>query len=126
MLPLFRSPVPGILQAGGSLPEEVARLLDRMADRPERFAWVVPTGRRKRALVQDWLELRDGAETITHSDTPPRSRDLFSWCEGTEPATSSATPLPIARGPEKKHATILPRFFTLESFVAGALQFGLR
>src|SRR5438128_6154457 len=128
MLTLFRSPVPGVLQASRSLPEEVARLLERMADRPERFAWVVPTGRRKRALVKDWLAVktRDGAETITHSDTPPRSRDLFSWCEGTEPATSSAVPLAIARGSEKKHATILPRFFTLESFVAEALQFGVR
>src|SRR5207249_11615849 len=58
--------------------------------------------------------------------TPSGSRDLFSWCEGTEPARSSATPLAIARGSEKKHTTILPRFFTLESFVAEALQFGVR
>src|SRR5438067_2234537 len=128
MLTIIRSLVPGVLQASGSLPEEIARVLGRMAERPERFAWVVPTGRRKRALVQDWLAVktRDGAERIAHPDTPPRSRDLFSWCEDTEPATSSAVPLAIARGPEKKHTTILPRFFTLESFVAEALQFGLR
>jgi hypothetical protein len=55
LVTLFRSPVPGILQAKESLPDEVARLLERVAERPERFAWIVPTGRRKRALVQDWV-----------------------------------------------------------------------
>src|SRR2546430_2965994 len=100
MLTLIRSPVPGVLQAGGRLPEEVARVLGRMAERPERFAWVVPTGRRKRALVQDWLALkvRDGAERSIHFNPPPQSRDLFSWCEGAEPAMGSAAPLAIARG----------------------------
>src|SRR5438874_11730715 len=77
MLTLFRSPIPGILQAGGSLPGEVARLLERIAERPERFAWVVPTGRRKRALVKDWLAVQagDAAKSSGHPHPgPPPSR----------------------------------------------------
>src|SRR5438128_6858562 len=125
MLTIFRSPIPGILQAVGSLPEEIARLLERIAERPERFAWVVPTGRRKRALVKDWLAVQagDAAKSSGHSHpSPPPSRgresahdlsrressqdliekktsqDLFDWCEGNERAAASDSPRAIGRG----------------------------
>jgi hypothetical protein len=71
MLTLIRSPVPSILQASASLPEEVARLLERVRERPEKFAWVVPTGRRKRALVQDWI----AAAPTPIKPHPPRARE---------------------------------------------------
>src|SRR5882724_3544643 len=98
MLTLIRSPVPGILQAGDSLPDEVARVKACVVERPERVAWVVPTGRRKRAMVQDWLRL---------APSPPAP---LPQGERGEKAV-----VPLA--PEKS-AAVLPRFFTLESFVA--------
>src|SRR5437773_7134241 len=125
MLTLIRSPIPGILQASGSLPGEVARLLERIAERPERFAWVVSTGRRKRALVKDWLAVQagDAAKSSGHPHPgPPPSRgresghdlsrressqdliekktsqDLFDWCEDSERAAASDSPRAIGRG----------------------------
>src|SRR5262249_53546862 len=56
---------------------------------------------------------------------------LFEWLETSEPGTTRAnlvSPLPHGRGSDgpSRHASILPRFFTLESFVSEALEHGLR
>src|SRR6266568_2356274 len=104
MLTLIRSPVSGILQAGDSLPDEVARVKACVVERPERFAWVVPTGRRKRAIVHDWLAI---------SPSPPAPLPQGARGEEVSPGTPRA-------------AAVLPRFFTLESFVAEALQYSPR
>src|SRR5947209_10861814 len=61
MLTIIRSPIPGILQAGESLPGDAADLLNRVGERPQRFVWIVPTGRRRRALVQEWLGEKSAA-----------------------------------------------------------------
>ncbi len=115
MLTLVRSPVSGILQAGDSLPDEVARVKACVVERPERFAWVVPTGRRKRAMVHDWLHL---------VPSPPAPLPQGERGErAATPPTLEKVEVGLTRS---KSASILPRFFTLESFVAEALQYSPR
>src|SRR5207249_1281451 len=116
MLTIFRSPIPGILQAVGSLPGEVARLLERMAERPERFAWIVPTGRRKRALVHDWLAI-----SKMQSESRPFRSGLLPRLAATR-GSHQAEP----RDGVSNRARVFPRFLTLESFVAEALQYSPR
>src|SRR5438128_9104885 len=93
MLTLIGSPVSGILQAGDSLPDEVARVKACVVERPERFAWVVPTGRRKRAMVHEWPRF---------APSPPAPLPQGERGEETSPGSPRA-------------AAVLPRFFTLES-----------
>src|SRR5438876_10194462 len=108
MLSLFRSPAPGILQATDSLPEEAARVLERMAERPERFAWIVPTGRRKRALVHDWLAI-----SKMQSESPPFRNGLLPRLAATRGSYEAER-----RDGVSNRASVFPRFFSLESFVA--------
>src|ERR1700730_18599221 len=102
MLILVSSPMPGVLQAGERLPGEAARAVASVRQRQENSGWVVPTCRRKRAMVHDWLEI---------SPSPPAPGE-----RGEE----------ASRAPEERAAAVLPRFFTLESFVAEALQYSPR
>jgi hypothetical protein len=111
LLAIHRSPLSGILQARGSLPEELARVLAGVRERPEKFAWVVPTGRRKRAMVNDWLRL-------TGSHAPSPAADLPTRARGESPTLCT----PDGRNP----VAVLPRFFTLESFVTEAMQYSPR
>src|SRR5438132_1356258 len=116
MLTLIRSPLPGVLQASGSLPEEVARLLERVVERPERFAWIVSTGRRKRALVHDWLAISE-----MQSESRPFRSGLLPQLAATLGSHQAER-----RDGVSSRARVFPRFFTLESFVAEALQYSPR
>jgi ATP-dependent helicase/DNAse subunit B len=124
MLTLFRSPIPSVLQAGPSLPEDLVRVLERMRERPEKFAWIVPTGRRKRALVHHWLAITGSKSELPLVKTEPRR----PTSEPRPLGRGEASPVAHAPGPDRlsSRAAILPRFFTLESFVAEALEYGLR
>ena len=55
MLTLVRSPLPNIPSEPASRPAELADLLGLLEQRPQRCQWIVPTGRRRRALLHDWL-----------------------------------------------------------------------
>src|SRR5262249_17536273 len=55
MLTIVRSCVPSILFEPTSLPAELASCLHSLLERPERCQWIVPTGRRRRALLSQWL-----------------------------------------------------------------------
>ncbi len=76
MLTIIRSPMPGILQSGENLPGEAADLLKRLEQRPQRFVWIVPTGRRKRALGQEWLKEKKAAAIL------PKLHTLESFVSG--------------------------------------------
>src|SRR5438132_6706103 len=103
MLTLIRSPIPGVFEASGSLPEEVARLLERMAERPERFAWIMPTGRRKRALVHDWLAI-----SKMQSESRPFRTGLLPRLAATRGPHEAER-----RDGVSNRARVFPRFFTL-------------
>jgi RecB family exonuclease/superfamily I DNA/RNA helicase len=55
MLTVVRSPVPSIPLEPGAGPAPVANILSQLARAPHRIRLVVPTARRRRALVRAWL-----------------------------------------------------------------------
>jgi hypothetical protein len=56
MLQIIRSPLPAILTNPSALPEKAADLLHQIEQNPHHCYWIVPTGRRRRALPKDWLK----------------------------------------------------------------------
>src|SRR5689334_23359245 len=64
MLTIVRSPLPTALSEPVSLPSDVSDLLGRLQERPQRCQWIVPTGRRCRALLHQWLESKDRSAAL--------------------------------------------------------------
>src|SRR5947209_3148985 len=64
MLTIVRSPVPTIQSEPATLPRELADWLKRLEQRPQRCQWIVPTGRRRRALLHDWLQTEDRSASL--------------------------------------------------------------
>src|SRR6266404_2284183 len=64
MLTIVRSPLPSIQSEPASLPRELAVLLKRLDERPQRCQWIVPTARRCRALLRDWLRKEDRSASL--------------------------------------------------------------
>jgi RecB family exonuclease len=64
MLTIVCSPLPSIPSEPASLPREVSDLLERLEQRPQRCQWIVPTGRRRRALLHDWLRTEDRSASL--------------------------------------------------------------
>lgn len=64
MLMIVRSPLPSSASEPGSLPEGVSTWLKRLERRPQRCQWIVPTGRRRRALLHDWLQERNHSASL--------------------------------------------------------------
>jgi superfamily I DNA/RNA helicase len=59
MLTIVRTPLSNIRSEPGSLPAELSHLLERLEEQPQRCQWIVPTGRRRRALMRDWLRTEE-------------------------------------------------------------------
>jgi PD-(D/E)XK nuclease superfamily/Exodeoxyribonuclease V, gamma subunit len=55
MLTIVRSSIASIGSEPQSLPAGLPDLLIRLQEAPQRCQWIVPTGRRRRALVRTWL-----------------------------------------------------------------------
>src|SRR5436309_2037447 len=64
MLTIVRSPLPSIRSEPASLPEKVSDLLKRLEERPQRCQWIVPTSRRCRGLLRDWLQGADHSAAL--------------------------------------------------------------
>src|SRR5438132_12070957 len=54
MLTIVRTPLSSVSEPG-SLPAELSRSLKGLEEQPQRCQWIVPTGRRRRALMRNWL-----------------------------------------------------------------------
>jgi hypothetical protein len=55
MLTLLRSPLPALPTGAEDLPGPALAFAQRTRKEPQRCLWIVPTSRRRRALVRDWL-----------------------------------------------------------------------
>jgi ATP-dependent helicase/nuclease subunit B len=64
MLTIVRSPVSSIASEPGSLPPHVSDWLKRLEEQPQRCQWIVPTGRRRRALLRNWLQNTDRSAAL--------------------------------------------------------------
>jgi hypothetical protein len=64
MLTIVRSALLSIYSEPASLPPEIARLLKRLQERPQRCQWIVPTGRRVRALLHSWLRTEERSAAL--------------------------------------------------------------
>src|SRR5438132_2844410 len=64
MLTIVRSPLPRVHSEPASRPQAVSDLLRRLQERPQRCQWIVPTGRRCRALLHEWLETKDRSASL--------------------------------------------------------------
>jgi hypothetical protein len=64
MLTIVRSPLPALPREPAAVPTPLAPLLCRLEQQPERWRWIVPTGRRRRALLHDWLRTAGGAASL--------------------------------------------------------------
>src|SRR5690349_15593869 len=64
MLTIVRSPLPSVHSEPASLPQALSDLLERLDERPERCQWIVPTGRRSRALLHEWLQIKNRSASL--------------------------------------------------------------
>jgi RecB family exonuclease len=64
MLTIVRSPLPSLSSEPATLPPEVSRLLKRLQERPQRCQCIVPTGRRTRALLHNWLRTEERSASL--------------------------------------------------------------
>ena len=76
MLKIVHSPLPAITPE--VLPEELAGFVQRVFERPWACWWLVPTGRRRRALARDWLRMRDGHSSGRQASLLPERLPLLS------------------------------------------------
>jgi RecB family exonuclease len=64
MLMIVRSPLPRLPLEPASAPAPLLPLLRRLEQQPQRFRWIVPSGRRRRALLHDRLRTAGGGASL--------------------------------------------------------------
>jgi hypothetical protein len=97
MLKIVHSPLPAITPE--VLPEELAGFVQRVFERPWACWWLVPTGRRRRALARDWLRMRDGHSSGRQASLLPELHTFESFVA--QAMEYSARQRPRIAGPER-------------------------
>jgi RecB family exonuclease len=64
MLMIVRSPLPRLPLEPASAPAPLLPLLRRLEQQPQRFRWIVPSGRRRRAVLHDGLRTAGGGASL--------------------------------------------------------------